>query len=75
VEGPFARNPEYLAMLHAVTARPVLTNTTVTGTSIGAAMLLGGDGFSPELDEFGTALPLDALRTYADLWSVLVGAA
>lgn len=74
VEGPFARNPQYLAMLHAVTARPVLTNAAVTGTSIGAAMLLGDDTFSLELDQFGTTLPLDALKTYADLWSVLAGA-
>lgn len=74
VEGPFARNPEFLAMLHAVTARPVLTNAAVTGTSIGAAMLLGGDEFPPKLDQFETALPLDSLRTYADLWTELAGA-
>lgn len=74
VEGPFARNPEYLAMLHAVTARPVLTNAAVTGTSIGAAMLLGGNDFPPELDQFEKALPLDTLRTYADLWTELAGA-
>ena len=61
-------------MLHAVTARPILTNAAVTGTSIGAAMLLGGNDFPPELDQFETALPLDALRTYADLWTELAGA-
>ncbi|WP_299723339.1 FGGY-family carbohydrate kinase [uncultured Tateyamaria sp.] len=69
VEGPFARNPEYLAMLHAVTARPVFTNAAVTGTGIGAAMLLGDKPFSPELDRFGTTLPLERLMAYADLWS------
>ena len=74
VEGPFARNPEYLAMLHAVTARPVFTNAAVTGTSIGAAMLLGGDEFPPNLDQFETTLPLDSLRTYADRWTKLAGA-
>ena len=74
VEGPFARNPEYLAMLHVVTARPVFTNSAVTGTSIGAAMLFGGDEFPPELDQFETALPLDALRTFADLWTGQAGA-
>lgn len=74
VEGPFARNPEYLAMLHAVTARPVFTNSAVTGTSIGAAMLLGGDEFPPEPDQSETALPLDALRNYADLWTGQAGA-
>lgn len=71
VEGPFARNPEYLAMLQAVTTRPVLTNAAVTGTSIGAAMLFGDDEFPPELDQIDTALPLDALRNYADQWLVL----
>ena len=74
VEGPFARNPEFLAMLHAVTARPILTNAAVTGTSIGAAMLLDGNDFPRELDQFETALPLDKLRTYADLWTELAGA-
>ncbi|MCI2399117.1 FGGY-family carbohydrate kinase [Aliiroseovarius subalbicans] len=74
VEGPFARNPEYLAMLHAVTARPVLTNAAVTGTSIGAAMLFSDDEFPPELDQVETKLPLDRLRAYADLWSGLAGA-
>jgi sugar (pentulose or hexulose) kinase len=73
VEGPFARNPEYLAMLNAVTARPVLTNAAVTGTSIGAAMLLGRDEFPPKLDQFETALPLDSFRTYADLWTDMAG--
>ena len=74
VEGPFARNPEYLAMLQAVTARPVLTNATVTGTSIGAALLFGDDRYSPELEPFETALPLSALRAYADRWSELASA-
>ncbi|WP_342070140.1 FGGY-family carbohydrate kinase [Yoonia algicola] len=69
VEGPFARNPEFLAMLHAVTARPVLTNAAVTGTSIGAAMLLGGDEFPPELDQEEPVLPLKSLKAYADLWT------
>ncbi|MEY1554985.1 FGGY-family carbohydrate kinase [Yoonia sp. R2331] len=75
VEGPFARNPEYLAMLQAVTERPVLTNAAVTGTSIGAAMLLGDDEFPPKLDQEEPTLPLDALRAYAGLWSELTGAA
>ncbi|MEJ6397630.1 FGGY-family carbohydrate kinase [Yoonia sp. 208BN28-4] len=74
VEGPFARNPEFLAMLHAITARPVFTNSAVTGTSIGAAMLLGGDESPPKLAQFETALPLETLRTYADLWIELAGA-
>ena len=71
VEGPFARNPEYLAMLQAVTNRPVLTNAAVTGTSIGAAMLFGDDEFPLKLDQIDAALPLDELRNYADQWLVL----
>lgn len=71
VEGPFARNPEYLAMLQAVTTRPVLTNAAVTGTSIGAAMLFGDDEFPLKLDQIDAALPLDELRNYADQWLVL----
>ncbi len=73
VEGPFARNPEYLAMLQAATARPVLTNAAVTGTSIGAAMLFSEDAFPPKLDQVETDLPSPPLRTYADLWSALAG--
>jgi sugar (pentulose or hexulose) kinase len=71
VEGPFARNPEYLAMLQAVTTRAVLTNAAVTGTSIGAAMLFGDDEFPLKLDQIDAALPLDKLRNYADQWLVL----
>ena len=71
VEGPFARNPEYLAMLQAVTTRPVLTNAAVTGTSIGAAMLFGDDEFPLKLNQIDAALPLDKLRNYADQWLVL----
>jgi sugar (pentulose or hexulose) kinase len=74
VEGPFARNPQYLAMLNAVTERPVLTNAAITGTSIGAAMLLGDDEFPPALDLVEIALPLDSLKIYADLWLGLAGA-
>ncbi|ARU00527.1 FGGY-family carbohydrate kinase [Yoonia vestfoldensis] len=72
VEGPFARNPTYLAMLQAVTGRAVQTNAAVTGTSIGAAMLLGDQAFPPRLEQVETALPLDRLRDYADQWTALV---
>lgn len=72
VEGPFARNPEYLAMLKAVTARPVLTNATVTGTSIGAAMLFSDKQTSPTLDKVETETPLRVLTAYADQWARLV---
>ncbi|WP_375281562.1 hypothetical protein [Pseudooctadecabacter sp.] len=74
VEGPFARNPEYLTMLQAITRRPVLTNAAITGTSIGAAMLFSDDAVAPQLTQVQTALPLDALTTYADQWFTLTGA-
>lgn len=74
VEGPFARNSAYLAMLNAVTARPVLTNAAVTGTSIGAAMLLADEAFSLGLDTVETKLPLNRLRAYADQWCGLADA-
>lgn len=41
VEGPFARNPEFMGMLAAATGRPVLHSQSATGTSIGAALLVG----------------------------------
>jgi sugar (pentulose or hexulose) kinase len=41
VKGPFARNAEFIAMLGAATGRPVLTSDAATGTSIGAALLMG----------------------------------
>ncbi len=40
VEGPFARNIEFTAMLAASTERQVLISNAATGTSIGAALLL-----------------------------------
>ena len=42
VEGPFARNAEYVAMLKAATGRPVSTSEAATGTSVGAALLFSG---------------------------------
>lgn len=43
VEGPFARNAEFVAVLKAVTGRPVLISEAVTGTSLGAALLFSQD--------------------------------
>jgi len=73
VEGPFARNAHYIAMLHAVTQRPVMTSAAATGTSIGAALLLGDDAYALTLEQAETALPSQALRAYADLWFGLAG--
>jgi sugar (pentulose or hexulose) kinase len=72
VEGPFARNYEFTAMLAATTGREVLTSAAATGTSIGAALLIG------ESDELTQAVPAPsvanahALRNYAARWRSLV---
>ncbi len=43
VEGPFASNRLYLAMLRSATGRPVeASDSSLTGTSIGAALLTAG---------------------------------
>lgn len=68
VEGPFAENQAFTAMLTVATERPVLTSDMTTGTSIGAALLLGESaGLRPPVQ---TATPNDLQRfkTYAALW-------
>ena len=68
VEGPFARNPQFIAMLQAATGRPVLTSNAATGTSIGAAMLMGAptDLIQPIRSKDAGDLP--ALKAYAAKW-------
>lgn len=78
VEGPFARNRHYLAMLRAATGRPVETSEdSATGTSIGAALLVLGDrqgdgAKRPVSSEFVPQDPL--LDAYADAWRNRIGA-
>jgi sugar (pentulose or hexulose) kinase len=69
VEGPFARNQAYLAMLASATARPVVPSPGSTGTSLGAALLFGGDLTRAGLhaDE-AAVLPVAALVPYAERW-------
>jgi sugar (pentulose or hexulose) kinase len=71
VEGPFAENSAYLAMLAAVTGRPVEA-VAGTGTSIGAAMLVGGA--RSEEGKGAMARPVNeaALRRYAESWRALL---
>ena len=70
VEGPFASNAEYVAMLSAATSCTILTAENATGTSQGAAMLaLPPDAF-PKLKAPMQHLP-DNNRSYvlyADRW-------
>ena len=44
VEGPFARNSAYLAMLNVASSSPVVPTASVTGTSQGAALLVAPSG-------------------------------
>ncbi len=68
VEGPFAENSAYLAMLAAVTGRPVEA-VAGTGTSIGAALLVGGA--RPARGKGASERPSNeaALRAYAADWT------
>lgn len=74
VEGPFARNAEFVSMLKAVTARPVFTSEAVTGTSIGAALLFGADQALPAPTELDAEDAVEDLAAYADRWMLSVGA-
>ncbi|MEM5584032.1 FGGY-family carbohydrate kinase [Roseibium sp. AS2] len=78
VEGPFARNALYLQMLETATGRPVTASEgSATGTSIGAALLVGAasrppdKGSDPAVAQSGTlrSFPADpAFQAYADAW-------
>ncbi|OIQ26101.1 MAG: carbohydrate kinase [Alphaproteobacteria bacterium MedPE-SWcel] len=68
VEGPFAQNPHFLAMLAAATGRPVLQSQTTTGTSIGAALLYGGSDALPSSLPTPTQGTATSLATYAAKW-------
>ncbi len=67
VEGPFADNADYCAMLAALRPDGVRLARSVTGTSIGAALLLLADRHEPAT----VPVPLadaGALRAYARQW-------
>jgi sugar (pentulose or hexulose) kinase len=77
VEGPFAANGPYLEMLAAATGREVLAmRSSLTGTSIGAALLTtletataatGGETVVPRLSL------ADDMAWYAERWKEIVG--
>jgi sugar (pentulose or hexulose) kinase len=75
VEGPFARNAEFIAMLQAATGRPVLTSDAATGTSIGAAMLMGVPAELVQPTTTSAAKDSQALRAYVKKWRSNVGTA
>jgi len=75
VEGPFAQNDCFLAMLQAAAQRPVETQkASATGTAIGAALLVscGSDGSSSSREILRTDIaPVKSqpvLEAYAQAW-------
>jgi len=72
VEGPFARNAEFTAMLGAATGRPVLTSDAATGTSIGTALLMGESARLAAPVEALAATDLPAYDAYASRWRSIV---
>ncbi|WP_296644229.1 FGGY-family carbohydrate kinase [Roseinatronobacter sp.] len=68
VEGPFARNSEFVAMLMAATNRPVLTSDAATGTSIGAALLMRAPAQLTQPTKSNNAYNLESLKAYAAKW-------
>ncbi len=66
VEGPFASNPDFAAMLATATGRAVLPAGQSAGTGLGAA-LLAGPLLAPKATG-RTVVPNPDLRPYADAW-------
>jgi sugar (pentulose or hexulose) kinase len=74
VEGPFGANAAYCRMLSAVCGRQVLRAGSLTGTSVGAAMLFGAPDLPPPLVDTVQASNLAEYRTYAQVWRAAVAA-
>lgn len=68
VEGPFARNIEFTAMLAASNGREVLTSDAATGTSIGAALLFEREANLAKPVPATSDYEMGKLRQYANLW-------
>ncbi len=73
VEGPFADNADYCAMLAALRPGGVRIARSVTGTSIGAAMLVLEERHEPDTEAVAAA-SAERLRAYAEAWKVQVKA-
>lgn len=71
VEGPFARNPRFLDMLQIATGRPVHISQSVTGTSIGAAMLFGAPDHMIAPKRIPEPADAALLKRYAAQWQLL----
>lgn len=72
VEGPFARNAEYLSMLAAIRQDGVQVAVSATGTSSGAALLCAGPGGRAETRPVAPPADAAALAGYAARWRRLL---
>ena len=70
VEGPFARNDDYLQMLAALRGS-VEASASATGTSVGSALLFAED-HKEQAGRSVTPTDPDALCTYAAKWRTLI---
>lgn len=71
VEGPFARNKPFLWMLGTALSSPVIPMNTATGTSQGAALLIGGSRTVATQDDVFPACEKQIgamLSAYAEMW-------
>ncbi|WBU60599.1 FGGY-family carbohydrate kinase [Paracoccus albus] len=73
VEGPFGRNPDYLAMLSALRPQGVEIAQSATGTSTGAALLCMAHAKPPQTREVGSPQNAHALARYAAAWRDALG--
>lgn len=74
VEGPFARNPDFLEMLAALRPEGVETAASATGTSAGAAMLALGTARPVVTTPVAPPPDADRLTTLARHWQRLTTA-
>ncbi|TGN67078.1 carbohydrate kinase [Paracoccus liaowanqingii] len=68
IEGPFARNPDFLDMLAALRPGGVEVAASATGTSVGAALLCLPDAQPPATRSHAAPGHAEGLRAYAEVW-------
>ncbi len=73
IEGPFARNPDYCAMLAALRPDGVEIAASATGTSVGAALLVLGQADPPATTKIPRPAGAGALLDYAARWRAAAG--
>ena len=68
VEGPFARNAEYLDMLASISPEGLRIALSATGTSVGAALLALGKQTPPRTENLSAPADAAALAAYGQSW-------